>query len=131
MRYYYENAADFNAADDIKQSPIFYASREGRIEFLNEFIKLGANPNHKDSIGQTPLFYAARQGHLEVCKLLVENGCTINHKDIYKQTAIVFAKRYKVDHVVEYLQEMGPKQITQKKSEDLTQKKRKTTDTKE
>lgn len=70
---------------------------------MNEFIKLGANPNHKDSIGQTPLFYAARQGHLEVCKLLVENGCKINHKDIYKQTALVFAKRFKVDNVVAYL----------------------------
>ena len=70
-----------NCTDDFRQTPVFYASREGRVHFLKEFILLGANVNHKDKVIQTPLFYAAREGHLEVCKVLIENGADVNHLD--------------------------------------------------
>lgn len=70
-----------NCMDNFKQTPIFYAAREGRANFIEEFIKQGANPNQKDKVNQTALFYAAREGKLEVCKVLVENGCDLNHMD--------------------------------------------------
>lgn len=73
-----------NCMDNFRQTPLFYASREGRVQFISEFIELGANPMHKDKVNQTALFYAAREGQLEVCKLLIERGCDPNFQDLYK-----------------------------------------------
>lgn len=53
---------DVNETDNNKQTPLFYAAREGRTEIIKKLIENYANCNHKDLIKQTPLFYAAREG---------------------------------------------------------------------
>lgn len=62
---------DSTANDSLNQTPLFYASRDGRALLVEYFLKQGCLPNHIDTNGQTSIFYAAREGHLEVCKKLV------------------------------------------------------------
>ena len=53
--------------DSLKQTPLFYASREGHIELINFLCKeRGDQVNRQDKYGQTALYYSAREGHIKV-----------------------------------------------------------------
>jgi ankyrin repeat protein len=58
--------------DIFGQTPLYYASRDGKTNCVQYLIGLGADTSRVDSISsQTALFYASRDGHLETVKLLV------------------------------------------------------------
>jgi ankyrin repeat protein len=43
------------------QTPVYYASKENRLNIIKKIIDKGVDLNNKDLIaGQTPLFYAAK-----------------------------------------------------------------------
>ena len=66
--------------DSLKQTPIFYACREGNnaaIQYLVDVCK--DYVNRQDKYGQTPVYYAAREGHIGTIKLLIELGADIDH----------------------------------------------------
>lgn len=87
------------------QTPIYYASRDGRADVIKLLLQRGADVNHKDSISnQTCLFYAARDGRYEACKVILENGGLANHMDNKKQTPLHWAKRHNKKEVIELLQ---------------------------
>lgn len=52
--------------DTLKQSPLFYASREGLTEVIDYLCTEGANQvNRQDKYGQTPVYYAVREGRIK------------------------------------------------------------------
>jgi ankyrin repeat protein len=60
--------------DNLSQTPLYYASREGKNQLCEFLIENGCNVNHIDTYGQNPIFYACREGRLETVKKLVSLG---------------------------------------------------------
>ena len=94
--------------DTLNQTPLYYASREGKNKLVDFLIgEGGCKANHIDTYGQSPLFYAAREGHLETVKKLVENGANIDLVDNNGQTPIYYAIKANRIDIIEYLLESG------------------------
>ena len=68
--------------DSLKQTPIFYACREGNNEAIRYLVD-GCKDyvNRQDKYGQTCVYYAAREGHVSTIKLLIDLGADIDHAD--------------------------------------------------
>ena len=78
--------------DALKQTPIFYACREGNntvVQFLVEEAK--DNVNRQDKYGQTPIYYAVREGHIRTAQLLIDLGALIDQADSKNQRPIFYA----------------------------------------
>ena len=71
VEYLIENGVDANQVDNLNQTALYYASREGKLGLIDLLVKEGCDVNHLDSNVQSPLFYASREGHIEVVKRLV------------------------------------------------------------
>jgi hypothetical protein len=82
-----------NAKDIHGQSPLFYISKEGKIELLSLFLDNGADINETDNFRQTPLFYAARDGKTDMVRTLLLNRANPNHRDKIDQTPLFYAAR--------------------------------------
>eukprot|EP00438_Fugacium_kawagutii_P008034 Skav209185 [mRNA] locus=scaffold1137:663386:672772:+ [translate_table: standard] len=63
--------------DDLKQSALFYAAREGHANTIRLLLLKGANPNLRDSNGETAIFYAVSKQRDEAVKALLEGGATL------------------------------------------------------
>ena len=64
---------EVNEVDLYGQTPVYYAARENKLEFVRRMIDYGCDLKHVDNLSsQTPLFYAAREGHTEMCKILMD-----------------------------------------------------------
>ena len=57
--------------DSLKQTPLFYAARDGKLQIIQFLIDQGLSVNDIDVYGQNPIYYAVNLGHLNACKLLV------------------------------------------------------------
>ena len=68
--------------DTLKQTPIFYAAREGITEAI-EFLITEArdNVNRQDMYGQTPIYYACREGHIKTVQQLIGHGAEFDILD--------------------------------------------------
>lgn len=66
IQYLMKNGVDLTAKDTLKQSGLFYASRDGKLKILNLLLESGCNPNDQDQYGQTPIYYAARENRLDI-----------------------------------------------------------------
>jgi ankyrin repeat protein len=64
--------ADF--VDALKQIPLHYAAKDGKVKTLKTLVEAGCNVNHVDTYGQTPLFYIAKNNHVQAANLMVELG---------------------------------------------------------
>ena len=65
--------------DSLKQTPLFYASREGNNLAVQFFIEEWKdNVNRQDRYGQTPIYYAIREGHVRTTQLLIDLGALID-----------------------------------------------------
>jgi len=65
MKAFVEMGVKANQTDELNQTALYYAAREGHPEVIDFLVKHGCLPNQLDCYGQTPIFYAAREGHLE------------------------------------------------------------------
>ena len=54
--------------DSLKQSPIYYAVKEGHPNLINFLLSNGCNVNHLDIYGQSPVYYCIREGNFEVTR---------------------------------------------------------------
>ena len=90
-----------------KESPIFVAARENKLEVLNELIANGADPDAKREDGMTPLMIAAWNGnsHVNIVKALLKAGADKYIKWNYVRTALNMAKRGKQSEVIRILEE--------------------------
>ena len=60
-----------DAADENKQTALFWASCKGHIASVDLLLKTNANPNCQSLDGTTPLHIACKDGHLPVVKCLL------------------------------------------------------------
>lgn len=73
LEFVQPHGLEINESDIYQQTPLYYAARDNRIDFVKKLIEFGADLNHVDGLSsQTALFYAAREGNIEMCKLLME-----------------------------------------------------------
>jgi ankyrin repeat protein len=90
--------------DNLNQTPLYYASREGKLQLIEYLINEGnCNVNHVDTYGQSPVFYACREGHIEAIKKLVAFGADSDLVDNNGQTPIYYAIKGTRLDVAEYL----------------------------
>jgi ankyrin repeat protein len=59
------------AVDSLKQTPLYYAVREGHADLIKLLIKSGININHLDIYGQNPIYYCISSGNVPITRLLV------------------------------------------------------------
>jgi len=92
-----------------KNSPIFVAARNNKLEILNELIANGADPDAKNLDGITPLMIAADMGHVSIVEALLEAGADkyIESEDIESEgyTALDMAKDGEHSEIVRILEE--------------------------
>lgn len=61
-----KNGVSLTAKDALKQTALFYASRDGKFKILNLLIDHGCKANERDQYGQTPIYYASRDNKLDI-----------------------------------------------------------------
>ena len=69
-----ESGVDLFEKDSIKQTPMFYAARDGKCKLISFFAEQGLQVNDLDGHSQSPIFYAASHGKLAACKQLKSLG---------------------------------------------------------
>jgi ankyrin repeat protein len=87
-----------------KESPIFVAARDNKIEILNELIANGADPDAKDLNGMTPLMIAAENGHVSIVEALLEDRAD-KYIELEGYTALNMAKDGEHSEVIRILEE--------------------------
>jgi ankyrin repeat protein len=51
VEYLIAQGCDATAHDSLNQTPLFYASRDGKLSLVDQFVKMGCHPNDLDSNG--------------------------------------------------------------------------------
>ena len=101
----------FGGRIDIKdihgQSPMFYISKDGKMELLQLFLRKGADINETDNFRQTPLFYAARDGRAAMIRFMIQNRANPNHRDKIEETPLFYAASNNRLDACRVLVEMG------------------------
>eukprot|EP00931_Biecheleriopsis_adriatica_P006204 TRINITY_DN107650_c0_g1_i1.p1 TRINITY_DN107650_c0_g1~~TRINITY_DN107650_c0_g1_i1.p1 ORF type:complete len:593 (-),score=114.67 TRINITY_DN107650_c0_g1_i1:49-1752(-) len=70
-----------NSEDQLQQTPLFFAAREGNEECAMLLIERRCDVNHRDVYGQTAIFYAMRENQLAMVEQLIERGASLNVRD--------------------------------------------------
>jgi hypothetical protein len=83
--------SDVNERDGRHWTPLFLASKEGRIEVAKLLIEYGADVNSLDWTGWTPLLAASLRGHPGVVHLLLNHGADVNARHQDHRTALHLA----------------------------------------
>ena len=61
---------DFHQKDNLKQTPLFYAARDGKCKLIQFLIEQGLKTNDVDIYGQNAIYYSVDKGQLAAAKLL-------------------------------------------------------------
>ena len=76
------HGVDAKKEDTLKQTPLFYAARQGNQDIVTFLCKEGGDQvNRQDKYGQTPIYYAVREGHIKIVQLLIEFGAEFDITD--------------------------------------------------
>lgn len=67
-----------NDRNDDNESPLMYAIKENKIEYVKLLLKYGANTYTWDNKGYTPLLYATEKDNYQMTELLLKNGADPN-----------------------------------------------------
>ena len=94
--------------DTLKQTPLFYACRDGNNLAVQYLIEEGKdNVNRQDKYGQTPIYYAVREGHIATTQLLIDLGALIDQSDSKNQRPIYYAITQNRYEMVKFLIDKG------------------------
>ena len=88
MKYFIELGIDHLYKDNLGQTALYYAAREGKFLCSKFLVECGCPLNEKDNYQQTPIYYAAREGKLDILELFIHNGSDIQNEDKF---VILFA----------------------------------------
>jgi ankyrin repeat protein len=87
------SSADFNCKDDLGNTPLMLAARNGQAEIISFLVENQAYLNTKNSLGDTALLISCKEGHSVAAQSLINRGADFGIKDIYGDTALVIANR--------------------------------------
>ena len=99
--------AHVNKANNLGQTPIGLATRNGHLETVKFLEKAGADVNKAIEKGRSPLLLASSEGHFEIVKFLYEAGAYINIADDDGKTAILEASCKGHFEIVKFLETVG------------------------
>ncbi len=68
---------DFRVKDNLKQTPLFYAAKNGHARLIQMMVENGLNLNEIDIYGQNAVYYAVNNGQLEATKVMYQMGMNI------------------------------------------------------
>jgi ankyrin repeat protein len=91
--YHELNPIDPNVEDEYQETPLFPASRNGKLEATRLLLDADANPNHRDWQEMTPLHMASEKGHAAVTQLLLDRGAEVDAENAYKWTPLHLASQ--------------------------------------
>lgn len=100
--------ADPVREDSLKQTPLFYACREGNTKAIAFLISDGRdNINRQDKYGQTPIYYCIREGHIHTTQQLIDLGAMFDHCDTKNQRPVFYAIQHNKFEMVKFLLDKG------------------------
>ena len=117
-----EQGVDPLQKDTLKQTPLFYAAKDGKTKVLQFLVDQGIDVNIIDVYGQNAIFWSSSFGHLEACKLLKAHGSDHDHLDEVNQSPLFYAIKNSRLEVTQWLLDQGCKlDVTDKKNTSLVQ----------
>eukprot|EP00438_Fugacium_kawagutii_P025675 Skav205820 [mRNA] locus=scaffold307:527493:528752:+ [translate_table: standard] len=69
-----ERGVPVNHADELGQTALFYAARQGHTGTIKYLLRKGADPNIVDKDGETAIFYAVSRKRVDAVNALLEGG---------------------------------------------------------
>ena len=103
-----ELGVDCKKEDTLKQTALFYASREGLTDVIDYLCNTGGvEVNKQDKYGQTPVYYAVREGHIKTIQQLIDLGADIDIVDSKNQRPIYYAIQSNRYEMVNFLIQKG------------------------
>ena len=73
-----EKGVKLDYADELGQTPLFYAAASGNQNVVRFLVMLGFSPNYRDKKKQTAITYAVLRNHLDTVRLLAGLGCNLH-----------------------------------------------------
>ncbi|XP_044755573.1 kinase D-interacting substrate of 220 kDa B isoform X5 [Coccinella septempunctata] len=108
LRAFLENKqVQIEDRDDNGTTALIYAAQKGRLNFVQELLKYGADPNAEDNDNWTPLLCACKEGYFDIVLLLLENNADIEHRDMGGWTPLMWATYKGRTEIVQILLERG------------------------
>ncbi|CAH0055068.1 unnamed protein product [Clonostachys solani] len=89
------------------QTPLTWAAREGRAEYIALLLEKGIDIDGKNKYGNTALLEASRKGHEGIARLLLEKKADVNSTSKIGSTPLIGASGYGHDTLVKLLIENG------------------------
>ena len=81
IKFLCEVGVDVTQIDHLKQSPLYYTCRDGKVKLCQFLLEQGVNVNLIDIYGQNAIYYAVNLGHIDVVRLLKAYGSDHDYKD--------------------------------------------------
>ncbi|RPB26500.1 hypothetical protein L211DRAFT_820876, partial [Terfezia boudieri ATCC MYA-4762] len=78
-----KSMVDFNATNELRQTPLHLAAWKGHPDMVDELIKEGAIIDADDNSNRSPLHWAAQGGNLDVVTSLIQKGANTKVLDAY------------------------------------------------
>lgn len=94
---------DPNQKDALQQTPLYYASRDGKLKIIQFLIDQGLSVNEEDIYRQNPIFYSVNNGQIEACKLLHSLGSRHDYIDCNGETPLFYAIKSNKMEITEWL----------------------------
>lgn len=86
-----ERGISVNHADELNQTALFYAARQGHSSTVKYLMRKGADPNLLDKNGETAIFYAVSKKRVETVKALLEGGANLEVVNNWDHTCMSVA----------------------------------------
>jgi uncharacterized protein len=103
-----------NPYDNLQNTPLIEAVREGELNTVRELLASGADINEQGEQGWTPLNWAAGKGELDLVKLLVENGADVFKVGLDRRTPGMIALAAGLVEVAKFLRQAEDQAVGQK-----------------
>lgn len=69
---------------------LMWAVQEGKVNFVNNLLNKGVDPNIQNSLGETALMWAAKEKHSDIERILLNKGADPNVRDDCGRTAFMW-----------------------------------------
>ena len=88
-------------------TPLHLSASKGSLQFMQFFIRIGAEVNAQSNIGRSALHYAVFNKHFEAVKLLISKNANVNIEDKEKLTPLHLAVCYGTEEIADLLLKNG------------------------